>query len=620
MVTNTTPDWKSYQATGNIADIVSSPTVASAIGGKVDGENGQAENTQLYTPTISSPAVTGGTLTGTDVSSSEVVTTGAVTSRKLSGKLSEFVSVKDFGALGDGTTDDTSAIQSALNSGISTIFVPPGTYYITSTISIPANVVICGTVAPVISNPPISGVIFYFSSTVGTCVQMGVVNGPVHLSARLENIAIVRSGGASSTIPTGSIGVLVNNTQACVISNVTVYGQDFGFYLKGADPDGITTWLNMCNTGRIQNSHIVIDSLPEVRISNSRFGMNGTGDVNCTNFISFTGGNTGNPAGGPNTVSFVNCQFNQGQNNVTNWLNYNNQTSGSVSDTGYITFDSCYVETITYGVVSDSSWPIVRRLIIGNCNLNKIGVNWFNLNSATTLQDSVISNSIVYGDIILSCTLDKLSISNIVVTGEVSLSCTFSTVAISNLTATGNVTLASQSSSSVLLVPGLMIQGTFTISGAWSNLVCPNSAHGGFSNSATGNVYIGDVAGQVHSNSYTVSSGVNDYVFTYGTTGKLSLQSDGNSVFYNSSSSNPIFGVSSSLNLAQVSTCLSLGKFTVSNLPNATGVPGLTSGCVAYATDGLKPGESSGSGTGVPVFYSADGTWKSSCSGSTVSA
>lgn len=40
----------------------------------------------------------------------------------------DFVSVKKFGAKGDGITDDTAAIQTALNSGITAIYFPPGQY------------------------------------------------------------------------------------------------------------------------------------------------------------------------------------------------------------------------------------------------------------------------------------------------------------------------------------------------------------------------------------------------------------------------------------------------------------------------------------------------------------
>ena len=55
--------------------------------------------------------------------------TGAV-ARSRTSKLGEWVSVKDFGAAGDGTTDDTKAINHALAAGRHVLF-PPGTYLTT---------------------------------------------------------------------------------------------------------------------------------------------------------------------------------------------------------------------------------------------------------------------------------------------------------------------------------------------------------------------------------------------------------------------------------------------------------------------------------------------------------
>jgi hypothetical protein len=54
-------------------------------------------------------------------------------------KLEQTVSVKDFGAVGDGVTDDTAAIQAALNSGTQSILFPEGTYKVTSTLTIQQN-------------------------------------------------------------------------------------------------------------------------------------------------------------------------------------------------------------------------------------------------------------------------------------------------------------------------------------------------------------------------------------------------------------------------------------------------------------------------------------------------
>jgi len=66
--------------------------------------------------------------------------TGAIT-RNMQDKARESVSVKDFGAVGDGTTDDTAAIQAFFNSFTNggSGFIPAGTYKITSPLTLTIN-------------------------------------------------------------------------------------------------------------------------------------------------------------------------------------------------------------------------------------------------------------------------------------------------------------------------------------------------------------------------------------------------------------------------------------------------------------------------------------------------
>jgi hypothetical protein len=68
--------------------------------------------------------------------------TGAVATT-VQTKLRETVSVKDFGAVGNGVADDTVAIQAALDSGAKYIVFPPNTY-IGKITNIPSNVTITG--------------------------------------------------------------------------------------------------------------------------------------------------------------------------------------------------------------------------------------------------------------------------------------------------------------------------------------------------------------------------------------------------------------------------------------------------------------------------------------------
>jgi len=65
--------------------------------------------------------------------------TGAI-ARTVEGKLNDWVSIKDFGAKGDGLTDDTPAFVLAVASGAGAIHMPAGTYRITSTVTVNRDV------------------------------------------------------------------------------------------------------------------------------------------------------------------------------------------------------------------------------------------------------------------------------------------------------------------------------------------------------------------------------------------------------------------------------------------------------------------------------------------------
>ena len=54
------------------------------------------------------------------------------------------ISLKEFGAVGDGVTDDTTAFQAALNSGFKQLYVGTGVYKVSSTLTIQPNMTIYG--------------------------------------------------------------------------------------------------------------------------------------------------------------------------------------------------------------------------------------------------------------------------------------------------------------------------------------------------------------------------------------------------------------------------------------------------------------------------------------------
>lgn len=69
------------------------------------------------------------------------IATGAVAETVHSWIESQFLNVKDFGAKGDGTTDDAAAIQAAVNAITAggTLFFPAGTYKISTSINVTSN-------------------------------------------------------------------------------------------------------------------------------------------------------------------------------------------------------------------------------------------------------------------------------------------------------------------------------------------------------------------------------------------------------------------------------------------------------------------------------------------------
>lgn len=94
--------------------------------------NSTENNIEVYNgSSFTTPATTGSfTQTGT-----------GATARTFQSKSEDVFSVKDFGATGDGSTNDTTAIQAAINAarGLGKVVFPRGTYRVNRTIEIPSN-------------------------------------------------------------------------------------------------------------------------------------------------------------------------------------------------------------------------------------------------------------------------------------------------------------------------------------------------------------------------------------------------------------------------------------------------------------------------------------------------
>lgn len=110
---------------------------------------------------------------------------------------SQFISVKASGAAGDGTTDDTAALQAVINAntGCSIIYFDAGVYLITDTLTIPEGTTIVGEFFPVIL---VGGDSFSDASNPKVAIQVGKAGdtGTVEIS----NMIFSPVGGASGAI------------------------------------------------------------------------------------------------------------------------------------------------------------------------------------------------------------------------------------------------------------------------------------------------------------------------------------------------------------------------------------------------------------------------------------
>ena len=87
------------------------------------------------------------TASGISANTAQVTATGSSQARSLADRFDDVVNVKDYGAKGDGATNDTVAIQAALTTTAKAIYFPKGTYIVQAASETTADAAISSTVA-----------------------------------------------------------------------------------------------------------------------------------------------------------------------------------------------------------------------------------------------------------------------------------------------------------------------------------------------------------------------------------------------------------------------------------------------------------------------------------------
>lgn len=139
---------------------------------------------------------------------------GAV-ARTVQTKLRESVSVKDFGAVGDGVTDDTAEVQAAIDSGALSIYLPTGTY-LCGVLTLANNVCLHGDGL---------GSILKVKNSIGT--DFLVITGKT--GVRLRDFKI-DGNEANQTAGNVIFGTGVNDLECNNITVVDPYRWAFAFY------------------------------------------------------------------------------------------------------------------------------------------------------------------------------------------------------------------------------------------------------------------------------------------------------------------------------------------------------------------------------------------------------
>jgi len=198
--------------------------------------------------------------TGGEVSGTVVQLGAGAVPRPVAEKLGETLSVRDFGAAGDGTTDDRAALEAAFAAaaiGGRVVAIPEGDFLVSGPVSLPAAAgglvmrgrIVYGGAAPV-------AVLTLGSGT------SGAVQGRLW-----QGIRVVRAAQSAWTSEE-DIGVLLRTPNDCSVEVAEAAGFTVGVRLlsEGATASGTTIAL-----GRIANNRIGLD----LRSGNSAGGLSG---------------------------------------------------------------------------------------------------------------------------------------------------------------------------------------------------------------------------------------------------------------------------------------------------------------------------------------------------------
>jgi hypothetical protein len=266
-------------------------------------------------------------------------------------KLGEIASFKDFGAKGNGSTDDTSAMQTAITAAISggfALYMPAGTYKITSALTVSGSLTIIGEGRD-------KSIIL-----LGTTTQDGIsITGTSPVYFRDFGFQV-------SGTPTAGAGIVVDPGGSNVNSQSQFIGLKFNGLFKGYDFERAAYWTIDRNAFTlVLDKNIIVRNLVnadegDCLITNSLFLYSGLPVTTANQFVYWES------SGG---LKIIGNKFNGGYRPI-----YLNLTSGA--NTGSHIINSNSIESFTgqgIFISSATSGPVLGTLSKTTISGNEIG-------------------------------------------------------------------------------------------------------------------------------------------------------------------------------------------------------------------------------------------------------
>lgn len=248
-------------------------------------------------------------------------------------KLAQTVSVKDFGAVGDGVTDDTAAFQNAFDAS-SVIYVPEGTYILSDKISLVDSSLTlygAGTNASVLkwtnsdggiscTNTTSNDNLYQFSNMTllttyaggGTAIAVDVANNIPEPSIRMSNLSI---RGDDKTTDWWTIGIDSNNGVVSYYENIYISGKEGapqagtkGIYLH--QDSGAGAMVQMFNQIDIKFCDVGLDVLMTGSLGIEGIVMTASLVVQCNQCVRIDASGSSYV---PPYYAFTSCQFDSAQ-------------------------------------------------------------------------------------------------------------------------------------------------------------------------------------------------------------------------------------------------------------------------------------------------------------------